>query len=225
MTKRIAALLMLLVVFAVGFTACGDDDDSTSADSTTASSEPGEPVAEIPELTGVATKVTLDGGFVDALGQLKLTPDVVGDATLEDGGAAVQFPITGGDVTYYDPKEAYRPYVQGTIEHDDSGLSLSSGKTTVELTDFVIDPGTSELFGTVSANGEVAAENAKLFDLDGSTLNPLEVNDGNGTAVLEGTTVLLSDDAAALLNDTFKTDALAGGFPIGISEITVQLPS
>ena len=225
MTKRIAALLMLLVVFAVGFTACGDDDDSTSADSTTASSEPGEPVAEIPELTGVATKVTLDGGFVDALGQLKLTPDVVGDATLEDGGAAVQFPITGGDVTYYDPKEAYRPYVQGTIEHDDSGLSLSSGKTTVELTDFVIDPGTSELFGTVSANGEVAAQDAKLFDLDGSTLNPLEVNDGNGTAVLEGTTVLLSDDAAALLNDTFKTDALAGGFPIGISEITVQLPS
>jgi hypothetical protein len=225
MTKRIAALLMLLVVFAVGFAACGDDDESTSADSTTASAEPGEPVADIPELTGVATKVTLDQGFVDALGQLKLTPDVVGDGSFEDGGAAVQFPITGGNVTYYDPAEAYRPFVQGTIEHEGSGLSLTAGKTTVELTDFVIDPGTSELFGTVSANGKEVATDAKLFDLDGSTLNPLQVNDADGTAVLEGTTVLLSDDAAALLNDTFKTDALAGGFPVGISEITVELPS
>jgi hypothetical protein len=227
MTKRLAALLMLLAVFAFGFAACGDDDESTtSGDSTSAeSAEPGEPVAEIDPLTGVATKVTLDKGFVDALTQLKLTPGVVGDATLEDDGAAVQFPITGGNVTYYDPAEPYRPYVQGTIEHDNSGLSLTAGKTVVELTDFVIDPGTSELFGTVSANGKVAAENAKLFDLDGSTLKPLQTDEGAGTATLEGTTVLLSDDAAALLNDTFKTDALAGGFPIGISEITVELPS
>jgi hypothetical protein len=226
MTKRLAALLMLLAVFAFGFAACGDDDESTSSDTTSAeSAEPGEPVAEIDPLTGVATKVTLDQGFVDALGQLKLTPDVVGDASFEDDGAAVQFPITGGNATYYDPKEAYRPYVQGTVEHDDSGLSLTAGKTTVELTDFVIDPGTSELFGTVTANGKVAAENAKLFDLDGSTLKPLQVNEGDGTAVLEGTTVLLSADAAALLNETFKTDALAGGFPIGISEITLALPS
>jgi hypothetical protein len=224
MTKRIAALLMLLVVFAVGFTACGDDDESTSADST-ASAEPGEPVADIPDLTGVATKVTLDQGFVDALTQLKLTPGVVGDATLEDDGAAVQFPITGGNVTYYDPKEAYRPYVQGEIDHEGSGLSLTAGKTTVELTDFVIDPGTSELFGTVSANGKEVVADAKLFDLDGSTLKPLAVDDAAGTATLEGTKVLLSDDAAALLNETFKTDALAGGFLIGISEITVELPS
>ncbi len=117
-----------------------------------------------------------------------------------------------------------RPYVQGEIDHDGSGLSLTAGKTEVELTDFVIDPGTSELFGTVSVNGKVAAEDAKLFDLDGSTLNPLAVDDKNGTATLEGTTVLLSDDAAALLNDTFKTDALAGGFKIGVSEIVVALP-
>ena len=31
----------------------------------------------------------------------------------------------------------------------------------------------------------------------------------------------LSADAAGLLNETFKTDALAGGFVIGVSEITV----
>jgi hypothetical protein len=37
--------------------------------------------------------------------------------------------------------------------------------------------------------------------------------------------VLLSDDAAALLNDTFGIDALAGGLVIGTSEITVALPA
>jgi hypothetical protein len=39
----------------------------------------------------------------------------------------------------------------------------------------VIDPGASVLTGTVSVNGEVAAEGAPLFSLDGRTLNPLQV--------------------------------------------------
>jgi len=85
----------------------------------------------------------------------------------------------------------------------------------------VIDPGTSELTGNVSANGKEVVSDATLFDLDGSTLKPLESN-SDGSATLEGTTVLLSDDAAALLNDTFKIDALKGGLPIGISAITVS---
>jgi len=219
MTKRLAAVLMLLAALAIGVGACGSDDETTSSDSTSSSTETPEPVAAIDDLTGVQTKVTLDAGFVDALGKLGLTPGAVGGAKLADG--YIKFPITGGNVEYYDPASDYRPYVQGEIDHEGSGLSLEAGGTTVELTDFVIDPGTSELFGTVSANGKVAAEDAKLFDLDGSTLKPLAVDENAGTATLEGTTVLLSDDAAALLNDTFKTDALAGGFKIGISEITV----
>jgi hypothetical protein len=218
MTKRLITMLALLAALAFGVAACGGDDDNSA----TASADP-EPVAEIDDLTGVDTAVTLDQGFVDALTDLQVEPGVVGDATLRDG--VVAFPITSGNVTYYDPAEPMRPFVQGTIDHDGSGLSLTAGNTEVELTDFVIDPGTSQLTGTVSANGEVAAEDAVLFDLDGSTLNPLEVNEGNGTAVLEGTTVLLSDDAAALLNDTFGIDALAGGLVIGTSEITVALPA
>ena len=62
--------------------------------------------------------------------------------------------------------------------HEGSGLSLTAGKTKVELTDFVIDPGTSELTGTVSVNGKEAAEDALLFNLDGSTLKPLIVQPG-----------------------------------------------
>ncbi len=74
----------------------------------------------------------------------------------------------------------------------------------------------------MTANGKVAAKDALLFDLDGSTLKPLSVDENAGTATLAGTQVLLSQDAADLLNQTFKTDALAGGFLIGISSIEVS---
>lgn len=211
---RLGALMLLIAAFALGLAACGDDD--SSSDDSGASEEP---VAQIDQLTGDVTEVTFDKGFVDALTQLKLTPGPVGDAKISSAGVA-SFPITGGDVTYYDPASDVRPYVQGIIEHDGSGLSLDSGKVVVELTDFKVDPGTSQLTGTVSADGKEVATDALLFDLDGSTLNPLEEN-SDGSATLEGTTVELSEDAAALLNKTFGTDALAGGFVVGISSITV----
>jgi hypothetical protein len=37
------------------------------------------------------------------------------------------------------------PFVQGELDHDGGGLSLTAGGKTVELTDFVIDPGASVL--------------------------------------------------------------------------------
>ena len=114
-----------------------------------------------------------------------------------------------------------RPYVQGVIDHEGSGLSLTAGKTEVELTDFVIDPGTSELTGTVSVNGKEAATDAVLFDLDGSTLEPLKTNsDGSGDA--RGHDRRALRDAASLLNDTFGINDLEGGIVVGISAITVK---
>jgi hypothetical protein len=68
--------------------------------------------------------VTLDEEFASGLETLKLTPAPVGDATIEDGIAT--FPITGGNVTYYEPGSA-NPYVRGMIMHDGSGLSLTGG--------------------------------------------------------------------------------------------------
>ena len=50
---------------------------------------------------------------------------------------------------------------------------------------------------------------------------PAAIFEGN-TAILEGTTVKLKDEAAALLNQTFGTDALKGGLVIGIAKITVN---
>jgi hypothetical protein len=77
------------------------------------------------------------------------------------------------------------------------------------------------LTGKVSVDGAVAAESAPLFFLDGRTLQPLRTE--GATAVLEGTTVKLKDEAATLLNDTFGTDALAGGLVIGVAKITVNI--
>jgi len=213
----------LLVLGLAGCSAPAEDTEPSSAPSASeeAPVDP-EPLASIPALDGVDTQVTLDAGFVEALGTLGLTPGVIGGATLTDGVLA--FPITGGNVDYYDPEEDYRPYVQGEIEHEGSGISLTAGETVVELTDFVIDPGTSELTGTVTANGEVVGEDVFIFNLDGSTLNPLDM-DADGNAVLEGTTVLISEDAAPLLNETFGTDAVTDELVVGIAKITAAAAS
>jgi hypothetical protein len=211
---RWTATLAATAVLALGAAACGDDDEPAGSGS---ASRP-EPVAQVDALAGQKTEVALDAGFVEALGTLKLTPAPVGDGTISNAGVA-RFPITGGNVTYYEPGSV-SPFVQGEIDHDGSGLSLTGGGKTVELTDFVVDPGASVLTGTVTVDGEIAAESAPLFFLDGRTLEPLRA-DGS-QAVLEGTTVKLKDEAAQLLNETFGTDALEGGLVIGIAKITID---
>jgi hypothetical protein len=208
-------MILAVMALAVGASACGSD----SADEATSTARP-DPVAQIDQLSGKSTAVTLDGGFASALQSLKLTPGPVGDASISKAGVAA-FPITGGNVTYYEPGSV-SPYVQGEIDHAGAGLSLEGGGKRVELTDFVVDPGESVLTGKVSVDGEVAAESAPLFFLDGRTLNPLEVDEGNGTAVLAGTTVKLKAEAAELLNTTFGVDALEEGLVIGVAEITVN---
>ena len=205
-------ILLAAAALSIGVAACGSDDDSSPP------SRP-DPVAQVDQLSGRATAVTLDAGFVEALQSLKLTPGPLGAAEISSAGVA-SFPITGGNVTYYEPGSV-SPYVQGEIDHDGSGLSLDGGGKHVELSDFVVDPGASVLTGKVTVDGEVAAESAPLFFLDGRTLNPLEVND-NGTAVLEGTTVKLKAEAAELLNQTFGVDALTEGLVIGVAKITIN---
>jgi hypothetical protein len=209
MKTRIAAIVAASA--ALGLTACGSDDKPAAKPAPT-------PAAKIDSLSGRNTAVALDANFVKALGTLKLTPAPVGDGEISKQGVA-SFPITGGNVTYYTPGSV-SPYVQGEIDHAGSGLSLTGGGKTVELTDFVIDPGKSVLTGKVTVDGKVAAESAPLFFLDGRTLKPLETE--GSTAILEGTTVKLKAEAAQLLNQTFGTDALQGGLVIGVAKITVN---
>ena len=206
-----------IAVLALGAGACGSDDSDSGA-TASEQQEQVKPVAEVPNVTGDTTKVTLDAGFVEALTALKVTPGPVGEATISEKGIAT-FPITGGNVTYYEPGTV-SPFVQGRLDHDGSGLSLEAGGKTVELTDFVIDPGKSVLTGTVTVDGQEAATDAPLFFLDGSTLEPLRA--GEETAVLEGTTVKLKKEAADLLNETFGIQDLQEGLVIGVAKITLD---
>jgi hypothetical protein len=210
----------------IGLSACSSNDTDTAAaaDNSSSSASYGRPApaATVAAVPGGTTAVALDAGFTDALTTLGLTPGVIGGATLDGATGTVTFPITGGAVTLYDRETGYRPWVQGTLFHEGSGLSLTAGGTTVELTDFTVDPGKpARLFGNVSVNGQLAVPSAPLFDLNGSTLEP-PTTDADGSAVLQGTTVELSPEAAELLNSTFSTDALAGGFVIGVATITVE---
>ena len=209
-------------ILIAGLAGCSSDASTTtpapassSSSSSSASADP-TPLASIPSLSGVDTAVLLDADFAAALTSLGLAAGTVGTATLEEG--SLHFPITGGNVDYYDPAEDYRPFVQGSIEHEGSGFSLTAGDIVVELTNFTIDPGTSELFGDVSVNGESAATQVLLFDLYGGTLEPLKMDGDN--AILTGTTVHISSEAAGLLNSTFSTDAVADQMLVGIATIT-----
>jgi hypothetical protein len=204
----------LLVVGAVGVSAAANAAPAAKA----ASSIPA-PVAAVPALKGGNTAVLLDSGFTSALTSLGLTPGVLGTATLTNG--SVHFPITGGSVVYWSPKGNYRPYVQGLIEHDGSGLSLTAGGTEVDLTNFTVNPGNSLLYGDVSVNGTSAAVQAPLFNLHGGTLKPLKLQGDD--AILTGTTVHVSSTAAGLLDKTFGTTAVKGGLLVGIATITAQI--
>ena len=215
---RTSLAAAIAVSAALGLSACGG---SASADTSTSSSVSAPAAtATVAAVPGGSSVVALDSGFTGALEQLGLTPGTVGTATLADG--SVSFPITGGTVTLYDKDSGYRPFVQGVLFHEGSGLSLTAGGTTVELTDFTIDPGDpARLFGNVSVNGELAAASAPLFDLDGSTLQPITM-DAGGAAVLTGTRVLMSAEAADLLNTTFQTSAVTKGLLVGVATLTVE---
>jgi len=218
-TKLVAVASIGIVAF--GVTACGDDSDSSSSNDSSSSAKAPKPVAAIDAVSGKSTAIALDTGFTDALTALKLTPGVTGGAELTSEGSLV-FPITGGNVTVFKPGQV-SPYVIGQLQHVDSGLTLTAGDTVVKLSNFNVDPGVSRVYGDVYVNGELAASSAFIFQLDGRTLEPLKVE--GSEAILTGTKVEISDVAAGLLNDTFKTDAVTAGLLVGIATITVDVPA
>jgi len=212
----VGLLALPLAAFSTDTDAAAPASSSFSASSSEKSEAP-QPVASIPALSGQDTQIALDQGFLDALTQLELEPGVVEDAELAEG--TLSFPITGGNVTVFEPGQV-SPYVIGQVQHENSGLSLSTPDTTVELTNFNVDPGVSRVYGDVTVNGEEVVTSAYLFSLDGRSLKPLQAE--GDQAILEGTKVTISDVAAPLLNDTFQTDAVEPGLLVGVATITVD---
>ena len=99
--KRILAGIATAAVLVVPLAACGSEGDTAGASSSSSSAPAPEAVASIDALSGESTAIALDKGFTDALTALKLTPGVTGTAKLTDG--SLVFPITGGNVTVFEP--------------------------------------------------------------------------------------------------------------------------
>ena len=225
--KKKSAVLALTAGLTLGLAACGSNNTETTGTSGGgAPSSAPSPAAALDSLTGKQTAVTLDAGFLAGLTGLKVTPATVGGATLDAATGKLAFPISGGNVTYFDPASGVSPFVTGAINHDGSGLQLTgaNGKV-VKLENFVVDPGASMLTGKITVDGMVAFESAPLFFLDGSTVKPLDTTTSPGEAILAGTTVSLTKEAADALNGVFETTVLTEFFKVGVAEITLTLPS
>ena len=164
-------------------------------------------VTAIPALTGVGTTLTLNAGTAAALTSLGVKVAPEGTATAS--GSSVTFPITSGYVEIHSNKHHRPGYIEGSIEHYGSGLTLTAGTTTVTLSDFVVDPGDSLLYASV--NG--VPDKAPLLQLDGRKVTVSK--DGSGDVVLNGTVANLTSSAASALDSAFGTQAIKGGTPLG----------
>ena len=216
----VLASLLTLTLAACGSNAEDVADAPAAAASEAVNEATTEPkvLAEIPALKGVSTAVTLDPEFLSGVTSLGLTPGLVGATTLE--GAVLTFPITGGAVTLYEQgTTGDKPFIEGVIEHEGNGLTLTGGGKVVELKNFDVDAGESELRTDISVDGAEFGKDVETFFLDGSTLTYPPTMEGTN-AILEGTTVSLTKGAADALNKVFGTTALTEFFPVGVAKIT-----
>src|SRR5277367_2097622 len=139
--RRLAVLGAAVAVGAAGAALVGPATVSS------ASTTP-DTVTAIPALTGVGTTVTLNAATAAALTGLGVTVTPEGSATAS--GSAITFPITSGYVEIHSNKHHRPGYIEGSIEHYGSGLTLTAGSTVVTLSDFVVDPGNSYLYASVN---------------------------------------------------------------------------
>jgi hypothetical protein len=112
-------------------------------------------VTAIPSLSGTGTSVKIDPGTAEALKSLGVSLAPTGSATFEAATSTITFPITSGYAEIHSDLNVKPGYIQGSIAHEGSGFSLSAGSTKVELSDFVVDPGNSMLYGTVGGTPKV----------------------------------------------------------------------
>ncbi|MCA1656739.1 MAG: hypothetical protein LC713_03355, partial [Actinobacteria bacterium] len=105
-------------------------------------------------------------------------------------------------------------FIRGAFSHS-GGLKFTAGGKSIELTDFVVNPGDSTLTATV--NGGAAAQ---ILDLDGSAL--AVSTDAQGNTKLDGTIAKLSQGAADALNKTFGVSLFKQGIVLGVVHVTAK---
>jgi len=214
--KKRASLTALVGVLALTGAACGSDkkDSSSPGGSGSQTKQPADTVTAIPSLSGVGTSVILDAGTAGALKSLGVAIAPSGKATFEASTSTITFPITSGYAEIHSDPNTKPGNILGSIVHQDSGFTLTAGKTKVELSDFIVDPGNSMLYGSVGGKPGVP-----LLSLDGTNV---KVSMEAGNVVLFGTVAKLTDTAATALNGAFKTDAIKPGTPLGVVRLVAK---
>jgi hypothetical protein len=213
--KTKASIAALVGALALAGVACGDSDSSDSTASGSAgTAQSADKVTAIPSLSGGGTSVKIDAGTAEALKSLGLALAPSGAATFEASSSTITFPITSGYAEIHSDPAVKPGYIQGSIAHEGSGFSLSAGSTKVELSDFVVDPGNSMLYGTVGGSPKVP-----LLVLDGTAV---KVSMEGSDVVLQGTVAKLTDTAAGALNKAFNVTALKAGLPLGTVRLVAK---
>ncbi|HTJ74278.1 MAG TPA: hypothetical protein VL337_02850 [Acidimicrobiales bacterium] len=213
--NRKASLTALVGVLALAGAACGSNSSSKSGTPAASSTQTKDMVTAIPSLSGVGTSVAIDPGTAGALKSLGVALAPSGNATFDAATSTITFPITSGYAEIHSD-QSYKPgYILGSIEHADSGFTLSAGPTKVTLSDFVVDPGNSILYGTVGGTPKVP-----LLTLDGT--NVKVGSDSAGNVTLDGTVAKLTDTAAGALNKAFNVTALKAGIPLGTVHLVAK---
>lgn len=207
---RLVGSVGIAATVALSLAACGSSSSTKSASGTNVD----KATVTVAKLTGTQTAVTLNTGTIAKLMGLGVTVAPVAPATgvmLADG-AAVAFPITGGNVTVY-PKGHQPGYVTGSIKHS-GGISLTVKSKVLKLTNFIIDPGKSMLSATINGAGDPTP----VFFLDGSGLAITTVGK---TYHLDGTKVELLPAAAGVIDKYFgvKPGTVPPMAEIGIAHI------
>jgi hypothetical protein len=204
----------------LGVTACGGSDDT----STTPAKRSAAAVDQLDQLSGKDTAIAFNRDFLTSLTTFKIKTAPIGGG-VSSGTVpidnVVSFPISGGTLRYYTPGTVRNP-VQGAIHHNGSGLSLTKGKTVVDLTNFVINPRTSVMSGTLTVNGKVKSLSTPLFSIDSSKLHPLQIDTATQTGTFPATPVTLKGSAAKTFNKTFKTTGFSRDWLVGKATITVN---
>ncbi|MDQ6837848.1 MAG: hypothetical protein M3137_05800, partial [Actinomycetota bacterium] len=172
-------------------------------------------VTVLPVVYGQDTSVTIDPGTASALGTLGVSLHPTGRATQQ--GTIVNFPITSGYAEVHSRHDARPGWIDGSLDHAGSGLDVVGPTATVQLTDFVVDPGNSTLDATV--NGKIGVP---LLSLDGSKVTEM-VNDA-GQVVLAGTVAKLTQTGATTLDQALATTAITAGTPLGRVEVVAAGP-
>jgi hypothetical protein len=193
-----ATFPVLIVVLALGMSACGGDDDDGQA---TTPAEQAESIEAPTEIVGGSTVLKLDRDLLRALDAAEVEVEPVGAAEDVPGGIAL--PITTGELDIDTPS--------GVIEHA-GGLEFSAFGTSVRAEDLRIRAED----GVVTA--DVAGERIPLLTADLGRPQVVDTSD----AIVLPSEVTIGDQAVTALNDALGVEIFVGGLRLGRLTATAE---